>query len=78
MKHISSNNQLVQLAYGELKSGDAEQLKAQMAEDALLAKEWETISNMTVELGKVQLAPSDTSLKIILEHSYKTEHLQPH
>ena len=64
------------MAYGELNSEDARALQEQLKSDEELAREWHSILRLSGQLDQVSLSPSETSLKIVLEHSYKTEHLQ--
>jgi hypothetical protein len=76
MIQSSTYDQLILLAYGELNGAEASALLARIGADAELAGQWDTIKNLTGELDKGMVAPSDTSLKIVLEYSNKTEHLQ--
>jgi hypothetical protein len=76
MVQISTSDQLLLMAYGELNSIDARTLQAQIQADSELAREWHSILRVLGRLDTVQASPSETSLKIVLEHSYKTEHLQ--
>ncbi len=64
------------MAYGELNSEDARALQEQIKSDNDLAKEWHSMLRLSGRLDKVSLSPSETSLRIVLDHSYKTEHLQ--
>lgn len=77
MNQISTNNLLLQLAYGELSEQDATTLMEKISQDSDLLKEWETILAAKEELNFSVKKPSETSLKIIMEHSRKTEHI-PH
>jgi hypothetical protein len=72
----STFDQLLLMAYGELNNEDARALQEQMKVDTDLAREWHSILRLSGQLDKVVTAPSETSLRIVLEHSYKTEHLQ--
>jgi hypothetical protein len=76
MIQLSTQDQLLLMAYGELNNNDARALQEQIQADEQLAKEWYSILRLIGRLDKFSLSPSDTSLKIVLEHSYKTEHLQ--
>jgi hypothetical protein len=76
MVQLSTFDQLLLMAYGELNPKDARALQDQLKADNDLAREWHSILRLTGQLDKAMIAPSDTSLKIVLEHSYKTEHLQ--
>ena len=76
MKQISTSDQLLMLAYGELNGATASALLARIGSDEDLAREWDSVKEMTSELSDNTFSPSETSLKIVLEHSYKTEHMQ--
>jgi len=76
MIQASTFDQLLLMAYGELNSEDARALQEQLKSDEELAREWHSILRLSGQLDQVSLSPSETSLKIVLEHSYKTEHLQ--
>ena len=72
----STFDQLLLMAYGELNNEDARALQEQMKVDTDLAREWHSILRLSGQLDKAVTAPSETSLRIVLEYSYKTEHLQ--
>ena len=76
MVQISTSDQLLLMAYGELSAQDARTLQQQIKADSDLTTEWHTILRLTGRLDHISVSPSETSLKIVLEHSYKTEHLQ--
>jgi len=76
MVQISTSDQLLLMAYGELSSADARALQEQLKNDGELAREWHAILRITGRLDNVSISPSETSLRIVLDHSYKTEHLQ--
>jgi hypothetical protein len=76
MATLSTFDQLLLMAYGELSSVDARSLQDQIKTDNDLAKEWHSILRLTGRMDNIIYSPSDTSLKIVIEHSYKTEHLQ--
>jgi len=76
MVQLSTSDQLLLMAYGELNSKDARSLQEQIQADEALSQEWHSILRLTGRLDKVIDSPSETSLRIVLEHSYKTEHLQ--
>jgi hypothetical protein len=76
MTKSSTSDQLILLAYGELTGAEASALLAQIGSDAGLAQDWDTIKQLTAELSNASVSPSETSLKIVLEHSFKTEHMQ--
>jgi len=77
MNEISTHNLLLQLAYGELSEIVAADLLEKIALDSNLQTEWETILASLEELKFPVKKPSDTSMKIVMEHSHKTEHI-PH
>ncbi len=76
MVQQSTFDQLLLMAYGELNHEDARALQEQIKADNDLTVEWHSILRLTGKLDKAIISPSETSLKIVLEHSYKTEHLQ--
>ena len=76
MVQLSTFDQLLLMAYGELNNEDARALQEQLKVDADLTREWHSILRLSGQLDKVTSSPSDTSLRIVLDHSYKTEHLQ--
>ncbi len=76
MIQSSTSDLLILLAYGELPETEATVLQAQIAADPVLAAEWDAIRQTIDELSGISLSPSETSTKIVLEHSCKTEHLQ--
>ena len=76
MKQLSTSDKLILLAYGELDRQSTLSLLELIQTDQQLATEWDSVRTMVGELDNMVLTPSDTSFKIVLEHSYKTEHLQ--
>ena len=76
MVQLSTSDQLLLMAYGELSSADARALQEQIKADNDLATQWYDILRLTGHLDHITSSPSETSLRIVLEHSYKTEHLQ--
>lgn len=76
MIQSSTSDLLILLAYGELPENEAAALQAQIAAEPALAAEWEAVRQTIDELSTISLSPSETSTKIVLEHSCKTEHLQ--
>jgi hypothetical protein len=72
----STSDQLLLMAYGELNPIDSRILQEQIMADNALAQEWYSILRLTGQLDKVSSSPSETSVRIVVEHSYKTEHLQ--
>lgn len=76
MIQSSTSDLLILLAYSELPENEAAALQAQIATDPALAAEWDAIRLTIDELSAISYAPSDTSTKIVMEYSCKTEHLQ--
>ncbi len=76
MVQISTLDQLLLMAYGELSPEDARSLQEQLKSDNNLAQEWHSILRITGQLDKLSIAPSETSFRIVIEHSHKSEHLQ--
>ncbi|MBS1623524.1 MAG: hypothetical protein JSS76_06405 [Bacteroidetes bacterium] len=76
MIQSSTSDSLLLLAYGELPESEASALREQIASDPVLAAEWDAIRLTIDELSATSVSPSETSTKIVLEHSCKTEHLQ--
>lgn len=76
MIQSSTSDLLILLAYGELPDAEATSLRARIATDPALAAEWDTIRLTIDELTSTSYTPSETSTKIVMEHSCKTEHLQ--
>jgi hypothetical protein len=76
MVQISTSDQLLLMAYGELGGDDARVLQEQLKADTELASEWHSILRLTGKLDSAVYTPSPTSLRIVLEHSSHTEHLQ--
>jgi hypothetical protein len=58
MKQISTSDQLLMLAYGELNGAAASELLARIGSDEDLRKEWDTIKQMTSELSDNTFSPS--------------------
>lgn len=76
MIQTSTQNLLVLHAYGETTEAQKEQLAREMATDETLHEElMEMVRAKRMLNGKLK-SPSETSIRIIMEHSYKTEHLQ--
>ena len=76
MTQLSTSDQLLLMAYGELGGDEARALQEQLRTDKELATEWYAILRLTGHLNKAVFEPSQTSLRIVLEHSSHTEHLQ--
>lgn len=76
MTQSSTSDQLLLMAYGELDADKARTLQQQLLTNSELTNEWQNILRLTGQIDKISFSPSETSLKIVLEHSFKTEHLQ--
>lgn len=76
MIQTSTQNLLVLHAYGETTEAQKQQLAEAMAKDETLHEElMELIRAKRMLNGKLK-SPSETSIRIIMEHSHKSEHLQ--
>ncbi len=76
MEQTSTQDLLILHAYGETTLEQRESLAKQLASDETLQEELLEIIRTKRELNSQMKSPSVTSLRIIMEHSYKTEHLQ--
>lgn len=76
MIQTSTQNLLVLHAYSETTEAQKQQLAEAMAKDETLHEElMEMIRAKRMLNGKMK-SPSETSIRIVMEHSHKTEHLQ--
>ncbi len=75
MEQTSTHDLLVLHAYGETSPEQREYLAKQLAADENLQEELMEIIRTKRELTSKLKSPSATSLRIIMEHSHKTEHL---
>jgi anti-sigma factor RsiW len=72
----STQNLLLLHAYGETSDDQKRYLAKELAKDPALHEELvEMIQAKKLLAGELK-SPSATSIRIIMEHSYKTEHLQ--
>jgi hypothetical protein len=76
MKQTSTQDLLVLHAYGETNLEQKEFLAAELAIGDNLQEELMELIRAKRQLYSKLKSPSPTSLRIIMEHSYKTEHLQ--
>jgi len=76
MERTSTQDLLILHAYGETSPEQREFLATQLAMNENLQEELMDIIRTKRELTSQTKSPSQTSLRIIMEHSYKTEHLQ--
>lgn len=72
----STQNLLVLHAYGETTESQKQQLAREMAANETLRKELMELVKAKRALNQKLLSPSESSVRLIMEHSYKTEHLQ--
>lgn len=76
MKTNSTLDLLLLHAYGETTLEERELLAAELSENENLQEELMELVQTKRQLNNQMKSPSETSLRIIMEHSYKTEHLQ--
>ncbi len=76
MKTNSTLDLLLLHAYGETTLEERELLAAELSENENLQEELMEMVQTKRQLNSQMKSPSETSLRIIMEHSYKTEHLQ--
>ena len=76
MIQTSTLDLLVLHAYGETTLQQKEFLATQLAINENLQDELMELIRAKRQLNAKMKSPSNTSVRIIMEHSYKTEHLQ--
>ena len=76
MIQTSTPNLLLLHAYGETTEEQKEVLATELIKDPVLHEEFVTVIKSKRALNNEMKSPSNTSVRIIMEHSYKTEHLQ--
>jgi len=76
MNQTSTPNLLLLHAYGETTEEQKEFLATELVKDASLHEEMIAVIKSKRILNSKMMSPSNTSVRIIMEHSYKTEHLQ--
>jgi hypothetical protein len=72
----STPNLLLLHAYGETTEEQKEVLATELIKDPALHEEMIAVIRSKRLLNSKMTGPSNTSVRIIMEHSYKTEHLQ--
>ena len=72
----STPNLLLLHAYGETTEEQKEVLATELIKDPSLHEEMIAVIKTKRLLSREMKSPSITSVRIIMEHSYKTEHLQ--
>jgi hypothetical protein len=76
MTNTSTQNLLVLHTYGETTDEEKQFLASELATSETLHEEMMELIRAKRLLNKQMKTPSATSIRIIMEHSYKTEHLQ--
>lgn len=76
MIETSTPNLLLLHAFGETTVAQKEVLATELIKDPALHQEMIAIIKSKRSLNAKMMSPSNTSVRIIMEHSYKTEHLQ--
>ena len=76
MNQTSTPNLLLLHAYGEITAEQKEVLATELINDPALHEEMIAVIKGKRTLNAKMMSPSNTSVRIIMEHSYKTEHLQ--
>ena len=74
MIQTSTQDLLVLHAYGETTAEQKQQLARELATNETLHQELLEIVHTKKMLDAKKMSPSDTSLRIIMAHSHKTEH----
>ena len=76
MIQTSTPNLLLLHAYGETTEEQKEVLATELIKDPSLHEEMIAVIKSKRLLNSKMTSPSNTSVRIIMEHSYKTEHMQ--
>ena len=76
MNQTSTPNLLLLHAYGETTEEQKEVLATELIKDPVMHEEFVNVIKAKRALNNKMKSPSNTSVRIIMEHSYKTEHLQ--
>jgi hypothetical protein len=76
MKQTSTQDLLVLHAYGETTNEQKDLLAKEFASEPALQEDLKEIIRTKRMLNSKILSPTQTSLRIIMEHSNQTEHLQ--
>lgn len=75
MIQTSTQNLLVLHTYNETTEAQKQQLGSEMATSESLHEELMELVKAKKQLNRLMKSPSETSIRIIMEHSHKTEHL---
>lgn len=76
MTETSTQNLLLLHAYNETNEAQKEQIALELAKDPSLQADLMEMIRAKRTLNSKMKSPSETSIRIIMEHSHKTEHLQ--
>lgn len=76
MEETSTLDLLLLHAYDETTLEEREFMAAELTINESLQEELMEMVQTKRQLNSIMRSPSETSLRIIIEHSYKTEHLQ--
>jgi hypothetical protein len=76
MRQNFTHHLLVLHSYNESSKDEKELLAKELSKDELLQEEQAAIIKTKRMLSGKMMKPSQTSVRIIMEHSFKTEHLQ--
>ncbi|MFN8322067.1 MAG: hypothetical protein U0T74_05365 [Chitinophagales bacterium] len=76
MNKTSTSDLLLLHIYSETTSSQKDLIVEKLSMNEDLQAEYTELVRSKQMLNKLVKSPSDTSLRIIMEHSYKTEHLQ--
>ena len=72
MRHISTRNLVVKKLYGETTNHENELLNSESEKNWKLPEELEAFKEVKQKLESETYKPSNTSIRIIMEHSRKT------
>jgi hypothetical protein len=76
MKNFTPNQNIIRLLYGEVSQHEASQIRSEIESNCELLEEYRELQMMANRLDKEAATPSESSIRIIMKHSYKTQHLQ--
>ncbi len=76
MLQFSTQNLLTLHAYGETSESQKQTLVGEIAANPELHQNLMELIKAKRQLNAKMMSPSETSIRIIMNHSYRTEHLQ--
>ncbi len=76
MIQISTQNLLTLHAYGETSESQKQMLSDEIAANPELHQNLIELIKVKRQLNTKMVSPSETSIRIIMNHSHRTEHLQ--